>query len=475
MATLPIVLSESGYVPQTPSALQTQLIANVAAVDTGYTANLPGSLIEDISSTDVYSALQLDSSVAEIINSITPYGANAFLLNQLGNQFGIQSQLITNTSVYVQFSGPVGYVITVGFTVSDGTYQYTVQTGGPILSGGVSASLYALATVTGSWAVPAGTVNQLITSVPTEVGTVTVTNPEAGLPSSLGETEEQYRARVLQAGLALSTGAATELKTLLRNVPGVQYRLVSVRQINTNPSSWEVICGGGDQYAVAYAIYSALFDTNNIVGSTLTVSGITNANPGVVTTTLNHGFLTGQVVVITGTVGITGINNVNLTITVITETTFSIGVNTTSSGTWTSGGVVTPNLRNITSSIYDYPDTYSYTFVNPPQQTVTMSITWNSNSTTYINPTAVSQAANPELVAYVNSIAAGQPMNLFVLQSTFQTAVDAIIPPQNLTRLLFSVNINGIGVSPQSGTGIIAGDPESYFYIVTSGITITQA
>jgi hypothetical protein len=50
-------------------------------------------------------------------------------------------------------------------------------------------------------------------------------------------------------------------------VPGVEYRLISVRQIGTE---WGVICGGsGDPYQIAYAIFQAIFDTANLVGSTI--------------------------------------------------------------------------------------------------------------------------------------------------------------------------------------------------------------
>jgi hypothetical protein len=473
MATFPIVLSIAGYVPQLPSALQQQLIANVAATNPDYTANLPGSMIEDVSSTDVFALLQCDSSIAEIINSITPYGANAFLLNQLGAQAGVSPQSPNNTSVYVQFAGSPGYVIAQGFVVSDGTYQYILQENGVILSNGVSASLLALATQSGSWAIPAGTVNQLNTSVPTGFS-LSVTNPEPGIPATTGETEEQYRSRVLQASLALCQGSATYLKTLLRNIQGVQFQLVSVRQVGTSPVQWEIICGGGDQYAVANAIYLSLFDFNNVVGSVLSISGITNANPGVVTTVLNHGFATGQVINIAGVVGMTGVNNTPLTITVITEKTFSIGINTTSSGSYVSGGVVTPNLRNVTTSLIDYPDTYSITFVNPPQQTVSVVLTWNTISTAIIAPATVAQLATPAISDYINSIAVGQPINLFELNTAFQVAVANILPAQLLTRIVWAISINGIGTSPSSGTGEVIGDPESYFYTDSTLITVSQ-
>jgi hypothetical protein len=169
-----------------------------------------------------------------------------------------------------------------------------------------------------------------------------------------------------------------------------------------------------------------------------------------------------------------GVNNTPLTITVITPTTFSIGINTTSSGAYASGGIVTPNLRNVSVSINDYPDTYGVVYVNPPAQSVAMTATWNTLSTNYVNPVSVAQAAGPAIVNYINSIVVGQPINIFELNSVFQVAVQGLLPPQLLTRLVFSIDVNGVGVSPTSGTGIIAGDPESYFLTNLSLITVTQ-
>ena len=104
----PLVMGPQGAVPQTPSQILAQLLALVSATRPGYTANLPGSLIEDISSTDVYAISQQDQSRVEYINDITPYGANAFILNQQGQMLGIPQGTSTNTSVLVVFSGPAG-------------------------------------------------------------------------------------------------------------------------------------------------------------------------------------------------------------------------------------------------------------------------------------------------------------------------------------------------------------------------------
>lgn len=475
IAGIPVVMTSSGRQPQSPATLNAQIIAQATALSPGLTANLPGSLIEDISSTDTAAALVCDSAVTELINSVTPYGANLFILQQLANiylgqQAGLQGSA-TTTSVFVVFSGPAGFVIPVGFTVSDGTYQYIVQDGGVIGAGGQSLQIFCLAALSGSWAVPVNTVNQLITSVPTGV-TLTVNNSAAGVPGSGAESDEAYRARVLQAGLASAQGMATYLKTLLLQVPGVQPNLISVQQ--QTGGGWEVIAGGGDPYQIGYAIYTALFDISALVGSQLSVADISNANPGVVTTNLSHGLTTGNVVTLSGIVGMTGINGVPITVTVLTSTTFSIGINTTSSGTYVSGGSISPNPRNITVSINDYPDTYNVLFVNPVQQIVTMTVTWNTTSANFVTPAAIAQLAQQPLVNYINNLPVGVPINQFELQTVFQEAIASAIPPQLLTRLVFQVFINGVLTAPSAGTGIIAGDPEGYWFTTPPSINVVK-
>jgi hypothetical protein len=71
----------------------------------------------------------------------------------------------------------------------------------------------------------------------------------------------------------------------------------------------------------------------------LNVSGVSTANPGVVTTSAAHGLTTGQTVTIASVGGATQANG-TWVVTVLSATTFSIPVNVT--GTYTSGGTVTP-------------------------------------------------------------------------------------------------------------------------------------
>ncbi|KWN80878.1 hypothetical protein WM24_23885 [Burkholderia ubonensis] len=397
MATIPITMSSAGMVPTPPATILQNLIANVQATNPGYTV-LPAGLIEDISSTDVGAIALCDSALSELIASVSPYAANPYILGLLGQVYGVTQGVGFNTSVNVVFSGPIGFVIPQGFVVSDGSYQYATQTTAIIGQSGSSPQVYCLAILPGTWSIQPNTVTQLVTSVPSGT-TLTVTNPNAGTPGSGVETTAAYQARVLQAGLAVSQGMTTALRTALQQVSGVTPRLVSIRQPSTG--QWEVIVGGGDPYQVANAIFNSLFDISTLVGSTTT-------------------------------------------------------------------------SRNVTVNILDYPDTYAITFVVPPQQTVGMTVTWNTISSNYVSTAAIAQAGQPAIVNYINSLVVGQPINLLEVQQVFQNAIANILPSQNLTRLVLSVTVNGVSVSPPAGSQYIQGDVESYFYTTASNISIVQ-
>jgi len=268
---IPLVMGPEGPVPTSPAVILETLIAAVAADVPDFTANLPGTLIEDISSTDVAAIAQIDQYRVDSVNDITPYGANADVLNQLGVMFGIEQGKPTNTSVFVIISGNVGYIIQPGFIVSDGTHQYVVQDGGTIGGGGSSESLFAVANQSGSWSVPVGTVTTIITGIPTPYE-LTCTNAVAGIPGAPAESVQSYRSRILQASIVAGQGTPAYLRTLIEAVPGVVSRLVSILQVS---AGWEIIVGGGDSYQVAGAIYKGILDLSSIKSSDTSPRNIT--------------------------------------------------------------------------------------------------------------------------------------------------------------------------------------------------------
>jgi hypothetical protein len=471
MAVLPLIMTSQGLQPAAPADLRAQLISLVAAINPDYTANLPGSLIEDISSTDVYALVESDSFLVDLVNSITPFGANAFLLNQLGILYGVDQQPITNTSVYVVFNGPPGYVIAQGFEVSDGTYQYICQHGGMIGSDGNTLSIYAIAIQSGAWPVQANTVTQLNTSVPANI-TLTVTNPVSGVPSTSGEPISVFRERCFTAGLAASTGMSRYLKTLVGNVPGVQQRLISVQQ---EDDKYVVIVGGGDSYQVADAIWRSDFYTPGLTGATIKIAGVTNTNPVIITTDNNHNFETGDLEIISDVVGMPFLNDQVLPVTVLDAQRFSVPLDATVWGRYQYGGTVAPNPINLYVTINDYPDSYLIPYINPPQELVDITVTWITNSPNFVSPVAIAQAAVPVIVEYINSLPAGvSPINFNILNQIFLESISNVLQPEYIINLLFQVSIGGVGVSPAPGTNVIFGDQYSYFYTENGRITVIE-
>lgn len=409
MSDLSVSYDAAGPVPKTSEELRADLVSRATELSPGITTDLPGSLIEDIVGTDVGALLIADQIRVDLINSVGPLKANMYMLNLLAQQAGISAQKTEGaTTVPVTFSGPAGFVIPQGFLVSDGTYTYQIADATVILSSGVSSMVTAIATNTGSWAVPVGSVSQILTSLPSDIP-LTCTNPVAGTPGGAPETNFEFRERVWEAQMSTVQGYPGFIRQKLTDLSDVQARLVSVVQ---SGSSWIVMCGGGDIYEMAGAIYKSAGDISRLKGADLNVTGITNANPGVVTTDITHGFSSGQVIRITGVTGMSGVNNVNLTITVLSPHTFSIGINTTTSGAWTGGGIVTPNLRNNVVTINDWPDNYVIPFVIPLQQLVTIKFEWATESANYLTDATIASLVSQPVINYVNGIFAGKPMNI---------------------------------------------------------------
>ena len=393
----PLNITEAGAIPTPPATLNALIIENVAATVPDYTANLPGTLIEDLSSTVTAAAVQIDQARVDAINSLAEPTMSPYVLNQIGQAEGIPQGQATNTSAYVVFDGPAGYLIVPGFLVSDGTHQYAVQDGGTIGSSGSSSPLYVVATQPGIWTPGANTITQIVTSVPSGY-TLTVTNPNSGTPGSSPQSVASYRSQVMQSRISTVQGTSSTIRTLVGQVAGVNPRLISVLQ---SSGGWKVIVGGGDPYEVAGAIYQGVLDLGSIVGSQTT-------------------------------------------------------------------------SRNVTVSITSPPNSYNVTFVSPPNQAVTMTVTWNTTLANFTGGQQVNQLAQPALTSYINGIHVGQPINLLEATAVFQNAVSSVLDPSDLSTLDFTVYINGVQTSPDAGTSIIPGDPESYFSATATAITVTQ-
>lgn len=469
MTDLPTVITSAGLAVTPPATLRSNTVTYAQSVSPDITTDLPGTLIEDLASTTTGALVQIDQARVDAVNSITPYGCNDELLDDMGYIYGIDRGGASNTTAFVEFTGTPGFVINAGFTVTDGTYQYVVQTAVTLATDGTSGNVYVVATVAGAWAVSAGSITQIVTSVPTGY-TLTVTNAATGTPGdSSGESDTSYRYRVIQSGAATCQSTSRFIKSSVGGVAGVSSRLISVYSGN---GLYRVMVGGGDPYQVAGAIYTSIADLPLLTGSVNNITAISQAASGVVTTELTHG-LTGGTVVISGAEGMTGANG-TWEIQVIDNNSFYINYNSSSASQYTGGGVLETNPRNEVINIIDYPDTYAIPFVIPLQQIVRIVLLWNTDAENTVSSDTVSTLGTAALVSYINGIYAGAPINLFQLQSTFSTAVSSAVPGANLTRMVFTVYIDGEEVAPDTGTGAIQGDAQSYLYITSSNINISR-
>lgn len=403
MSDLPIIMTQAGAQPTPPKTLLSNLISRVAAKVPGYTANLPPGLITDLASTATGAIALIDQARVDLINSCSPYGANIPLLMQLGNIYGVQQGEGTNTSVYVVFSGLPGFPIPKGFTVSDGNNQYAVVRDTVIPTAGQTAPVYCLATSEGSWAVPAGSVTQVITSVP-KSQEVTCTNLTDGLPGAGEQSYASYRAQVMQSGMQTAEGTPTCFRTEVGKVEGVQENLISYRQAELG--KWVAVVGGGDPFEVAYAIYKSVPD----------ISVLTNdvSNP--------------------------------------------------------SGAPV--DKKTVQISVY--PDTYTLPFVVPSSQNAMVLITWNTASTTYIDPDGIAEAVQQPIADYVNAIAVGQPVNLFEIQDIFMQSITGLVSPSLISMIQIQIGINGAIKPPDANSSLVYGDTYSYFSTSASQVQVKQ-
>src|ERR1017187_1073134 len=116
-SSVTINITSAGAQPTPPATLLNNLLTAVSAEVPNYTASLPGSLIEDLSSTAVGALVMIDQATVDLINSNTPATSNPLTLMQQGQQMGITQGLLSNSSAYCLFTGIVGYAIVQGFII----------------------------------------------------------------------------------------------------------------------------------------------------------------------------------------------------------------------------------------------------------------------------------------------------------------------------------------------------------------------
>ncbi|KPR53982.1 hypothetical protein AN672_18765 [Citrobacter freundii] len=127
-----------------------------------------------------------------------------------------------------------------------------------------------------------------------------------------------------------------------------------------------------------------------------------------------------------------------------------------------------------TVQISVYPDTYTLPYVVPSSQNATVLITWNTASTTYIDPDGIAKAVQQPIADYVNAIAVGQPVNLFEIQDIFMQSVASLVPASMISMIQVQIGINGAIKPPDANSSLVYGDTYSYFSTSSSQVQVKQ-
>ena len=121
-------------------------------------------------------------------------------------------------------------------------------------------------------------------------------------------------------------------------------RWYGIARANTDigASAWriyqETVNTSGNTVAIDYANGSNDYDNIWDDSVALVINAVTQADPSQVTTTTDHGFVTGDIINIEEIVGMEELNNNNYTITKIDATKFTLGVDTSGYTAYTSDG-----------------------------------------------------------------------------------------------------------------------------------------
>lgn len=143
--------------------------------------------------------------------------------------------------------------------------------------------------------------------------------------------------------------------------------------------------------------YNSSTNRLEYIGRTTPITGITQANPGVVTS-VGSDLLTGDRVFISGVVGMNQVNNMEFTVTRINANSFSIGVDTTGFTAYVSGGTVALIYSGSKSNFWSWVN-YKNAAGDPR-----LIFTNNKDEVQYYDP-----ALTPSVGDYVNYPTSGAP------------------------------------------------------------------
>lgn len=257
---------------QTKSAiLQRMLDESPDAID-----KREGSITYDLLSPAAIEFALAYIELDNVLNFGFPDTASGEYLDRSAVEYGLTRKPATKSTGFLTFSGPTGTVIPIGTQVSTagGVPVYFLTTSAGTISGG-SAMVDAIARDGGSDSnISVGTAIIVTGDL---VGVVTVTNTTNFEGGADVETDDEFRARILdRAQRPATSGNANQYRQWALETPGISD--AKVYPVWAGPNTVKVVLLDDDKTApdsTTVAAVAAYIETVRPVGATVTVVGAT--------------------------------------------------------------------------------------------------------------------------------------------------------------------------------------------------------
>ena len=252
-------ITAEGAVLDNPEEIREKLMDEVKAKIPSF-LGLPAELQTNLIDSSVIICSHFDSALVDLFNSIAPYYANDLMLTQFGESFGIKRIKKQAANISLTFSGEAGAIIPKGTIVQnmEGKQVFETDDDAVILGNG-EALVHATSVDDITDIIPKDTINQMVSEI---VNVRAVTNKTEGAQTIMAETTEEYRKRVQRGMRGNKMGSIDYAEERLLALKGVIGRMVSFKYTTkkvgeTITASVNAVVGGGDDYEVAFALFSS--------------------------------------------------------------------------------------------------------------------------------------------------------------------------------------------------------------------------
>lgn len=261
-------LTQNGYIKRTASEIKQDLIDRLRLTIPDFTEQ-PADLQNDILDTSIEGILQYEDLLSTLFNAYSPSFSNEDLFKKFAESVGLRQRYSFSAQVTLTFTGKYGDFVPKGTIVtSEGGAEF-ITTENVVISTTSTANVLALSETEEIF--QPGEIN-ILKSVITEG--ISVTNLSASLKYIPTETAKELTARAQAKLRSARTGGKLYATQLLKGLPGVDSRLISfynreseqvINQQTMYVKGIEAVVGGGKDEVVALALYKSFLETAKLI------------------------------------------------------------------------------------------------------------------------------------------------------------------------------------------------------------------